>query len=313
MKQNKLFADILSALTKCFLALVIVVTVGICCSGIRVVESGNVALILRFGKLVGNTYEEQVHKPGLLLAFPYIIDEVILVPTDSVMEQSIVTYYTNDATMMTSQGAYVITGDQNIATLSASVKYVIDDPVAYALNVGDVSAVINACVSNAMLTEAANTDVDDLLTSGKDDFAAKSLRRAQEQLTAAQIGVELTTLELTFVSMPREVRDIYDQVNAAAVDAATVIENARNYRTTLIPQAQSTATQGVTQANADHAAAVAAANEALAELWGVMDEYEANPQVVKLRLYTTKMTQIMNSIGTIRVVQDEDTKIFLNP
>lgn len=313
MKQNKLFADILSVLTKCFLVLVIVAVIGICCSGIRVVESGNVALILRFGQLVGQTQEEQVHQPGLLLAFPYIIDEVILVPTGSVMEQSITTYYTNDATMMTSQGAYVITGDQNIATLSASVKYVIDDPVAYALNVNDISTVINACVSNALLTEAAETDVDDILTNGKDAYAANSLRRAQEKLTAASIGIRLTTLELTYVSMPYEVREIYAAVNAATVDAATIIENAKNYRTTVIPKAQSTAAQTLTQANAEYSSAVAAANEALAEFWGVLEEYESNPQVVNMRLYTSKMTGIINSIGTIRVVQDEDTKIFLNP
>ena len=313
MKQNKLFAEILSALTKCFVVLVIVAIVGICCSGIRVVESGNVALILRFGELVGQTREDQIHQPGLLLAFPYVIDEVIVVPTGSVMEQSITTYYTNDATMMTSQGAYVITGDQNIATLSASVKYVINDPVAYALHVNDIANVINACVSNALLTEAAETDVDDLLTNGKDDFAARSLRRAEEKLTAAQIGIDLTTLELTYVAMPSEVRDIYAAVNAAAVDAATIIENARNYRTTVIPRAQSIAAQTLTQANADYSGAVAAANEALAEFWGVLDEYESNPQVVNMRLYTDKMTGILRSIGTVRVVQDEDTKIFLNP
>ena len=86
MKKNKLFADILRTVTGYFLVLVIIVMVGIFCSGIRVVESGNVALILRFGKLVGDTPEEQIHEPGLLLAFPYIIDEVITVPTGSVIE-----------------------------------------------------------------------------------------------------------------------------------------------------------------------------------------------------------------------------------
>ena len=80
-KKKTVLADILGSVTKYFLILVAVVVVCIALSGIRVVKSGEVALILRFGKLVGNTYEEQVHEPGLLFAFPYIIDEVITVPT----------------------------------------------------------------------------------------------------------------------------------------------------------------------------------------------------------------------------------------
>ena len=121
MKQKKLFSEVLATVTKYFLILVILVMVFIFCSGIRIVDSGNVAVILRFGKLVGDTPEEQIHEPGLLLAFPYIIDEVIMVPTDSVMELSVTTYYTPEDGN-SKDGAYVITGDQNIAVLSDSVK-----------------------------------------------------------------------------------------------------------------------------------------------------------------------------------------------
>ena len=43
MKKNKLFAQVLQSMTKYFLILVVIVMVGIACSGIRVVDSGNVA------------------------------------------------------------------------------------------------------------------------------------------------------------------------------------------------------------------------------------------------------------------------------
>ena len=80
VKKKSLLADILNSLTKCFVVLVIVILLVIVFSGVRSVKSGNVALIFRFGELVGDTYEEQVHEPGLLFAFPYIIDEVVIVP-----------------------------------------------------------------------------------------------------------------------------------------------------------------------------------------------------------------------------------------
>lgn len=311
MKKNDLFSQILTHVTKYLRILVILVLLGICLSGVRIVKSGNVALILRFGQLVGDTYEEQVHEPGLLLAMPYIIDEVILVPTGSVIEQSVTTYYTEDRGK-TEDGGYVVTGDENIAVLSASVKYVIEDPVAYALNVSQVEQMINGAVSNAMLCRAAGSDVDMLLTSGKDEFARESMKLAEESLQLASCGVKLTNLELTQMRMPEEVRVIYEQVNSSTVRAQTIIENATNYRNTMIPYAQSTASSMIAMANVDKSNAVSAAETAVAEFWGLLEEYRLNPQVVRTRVYAQKVSQLLEKIGRIHVVQDGETKIYLD-
>ena len=310
MKENNLFAQILGSVTKYLRILVILVLVGICLSGIRIVKSGEVALVLRFGRLVGQTQEEQVHEAGLLLAFPYIIDEVITVPISTVMEQSVTTYHTPTGTD-TKSGSYVITGDSNVAILTASVKYVVSDPVAYALNVGNISDMINGSVSNAMLTEAASTDVDDLLTAGKDAFATRSLERAEKSLVNA--GVDLTSLELTKVSMPSEVKTIYDQVNSATVSAATTIENANNYRQTLIPYAESLASTAISTASAEKVLAVADAQTKLTEFWGLVEEYKTNPDVVRTRVYSQKVSAMFDIIQRVRVVEDGQTSIVLYP
>jgi len=310
MEQKKLFSEVLASVTKYFLILVILVGVVIFCSGIRIVETGNVALVLRFGKLVGDTPEEQIHGPGLLLAFPYIIDEVIMIPTDRVMEQSVNTYYTPDEGR-TNDGTYVITGDQNIATLSASVKYKVSDPVQYGLNVKNMEQVINGTVSSAMLSQAAATDVDDLLTGGKEAYATAVLQNAKQRLLP--MGVELIGMELTQVRMPIEVREVYDQVNSAAVEAETIVERARSYVTTLIPNAQGTAAGNVATANANYSNKTAAAKSALAEFWGVLEEYEANPEVVKMRLYNEKVAKIIAAIGQVRIVEDEQSTIYIKP
>ena len=52
-----------------------------------------------------------------------------MVPTSNVMEQSVTTYYNDGA--FTKTGTYVITGDQNVALISASAKYMVSDPVSY--------------------------------------------------------------------------------------------------------------------------------------------------------------------------------------
>ncbi len=310
-KKNDVLSDILSSLSKFFVIAVALIAVLICFSGVRFVKSGNVALILRFGRLVGNTYEEQVHEPGLMLAFPYIIDEVIIVPTGSVIEQKIDTHYTSGKMSNLRSNGYVITGDQNIAVISATAKYTVTDPVAYALCVNEIDSVINACVSNAMVESAAGVSVDDILTSGKDRYAKDVTARAQQKLNAAGAGVTIKALELTRVSMPQEVSEVYEKVNAATVDASTQIENARQYRETIIPQAQATAAKAVSDAASAYSKAISEANAELVEFWGLLEEYKLHPSVVKTRVHNEKIAQIIEKIGEVKIVKDGDSRIFI--
>ena len=311
-KKGGVFADILTSVTKYFLILVVIVIACICLSGIRIVKSGQVAVILRFGELVGDTYEEQIHEPGILFAFPYIIDEVVMIPVESVMEVTVTTHYTSGMMTTLRNNGYLLTGDQNIAVVSASVKYVISDPVAYALYMNDIDSLINGFVSSSMIDNAAAMRVDDILTKEKDRFGSSVLNDAQEKLDAVGAGVSISTIELTNVRMPAEVKDIYDLVNSANVEKSTKIEQAHIYRENLIPSAEAQSNTLIANANARYSSAVAAANQDLAEFWGLLEEYRLNPDVVTTRIYSAKMAEAIAKIGTIRVVEDEDTKIFIN-
>lgn len=312
MKRKSMTADILNSVTKYFLILVAVVVIFIALSGIKVVKSGNVAIVLRFGKLVGDSYEEQVHEPGLLFAFPYIIDEVIMVPTGNIMELTVSTHYTQGQMTTLRNNGYVITGDQNIAIINASVKYAISDPVNYAINVKNPEEIINAAVSAAMVEHAASVAVDDLLTNGKEAYTDSVMITAQSKLSAQESGIMLVTVELTTVSMPDEVKNTYEMVNSASVNATTLMEQAKQYRENLIPKAQSEADSLISAAQAEYSTAIADANTALVEFRGVLEEYSQNPDVVKLRLYSAKVAEAIGKIGTIRIVQDGETNIIIS-
>lgn len=311
--KKEFLADVLATLSRCFVVLIVIVLVGIACSGIRVVKSGEVALVLRFGKLVGDTAEEQIHKPGLLFCFPYFIDEVVTVPIDSVMQQTVTTHYSDSEIVNRHTCGYVITGDQNIAVISASVKYVISDPVAYTLNVSDASALMNAFVSSAMVEEAAKISVDELLTSGKDAFATAVMRLAQDKMAAINAGIMISVVELTNVSMPNEVRATYENVNAAVVQAATQIEQAQTYRENLLPSALAEKASMIAAANSQKATSISAANTDLAEFWGVADEFLLNPELVKTRIYNAKISLAIERIGKVYMVRDDGSKIIITP
>ena len=310
--KNTVFADIMTSLSKYFIAIVAIMILVIAFSGVKFVKSGNVALILRFGNLVGDTYEEQVHEPGLLLAFPYIIDEVVMVPTGSIIEQKVTTHYTEGYMQDVKTNGYVITGDQNIAVINATVKYKITDPVAYALNVSDIKAIVNGSVSNAMVESAACVTVDSILTSGKEAYGSSVIQKAQNKLDISEAGITIANIEFTKVSMPKEVVGIYNEVNAASVQAETMLEEAKNYRDTTIPTAEASANKAISDANTKYSTSVSAANKALAEFWGLTEEYKINKEVVRTRIYNSKIREAISKIGKVKVVQEGDSNIFIN-
>lgn len=310
--KKAVLESVLTTLSRCFIVLIIIVLVCIALSGIRMVNSGEKAVILRFGRIVGDTPEEQLHEPGILLCFPYFIDEIVTIPTDSVIQQTVVTHYTEGEIKNWKESGYLVTGDQNIALVSASVKYVISDPVAYALYVSDVASTVNASVSNAMIESAAHTSVNSILTAGKLEFSDEITQRAQQRLDAAGTGVSIQALELTNVAMPEEVRFEYEGVNAATVKASTMKEEAYQYRNTNIPYAESVAKNLISSANSQYATKKAAAESDLSEFWGVIDEYAENPDTVRARIFNEKMAEALALIGKVRMVDDGDSKIFID-
>ena len=295
--------------------LIVLVIIGIALSGIRMVNSGEVAVVLRFGRIVGDTPEEQIHEPGIVFCFPYFIDEVVSIPVDNVLQQTVTTHYTEGNIVNWKESGYLMTGDQNIALVSATAKYVISDPVAYALHVKDISAMVDSCISNAMVEVSARTNVEDILTSGKLEFADDISRLAQTKFDEAGMGISLQALELTNVKMPEEVREVYEQVNAATVTARTLVEQAQQYYNTQIPLAKSSAQTILSNATSTYSLSLSAAQSSLSEFYGTLEEYESNPHAVKERIYNQKMAQALKNIGTVRMVDADEngdgSKIFI--
>lgn len=314
-KQEKgigFVGDLLNTCVKYFKWIVLVIVLVILFSGIRTVQQGEVAVILRFGKLCGDTREEQVHEPGLLFAFPYIIDEVITVPTGKVFDLSVNTHYSADKLVSVSdEGGYCITGDHNIAVISTSLKYVVSDPVNYALYTEDVPATVRGVVSAAITSHVASVSIDSLLTDGKDEFVEQVLLASQESLDRLGCGVKLTNLDIGNIAPPSEVKTVFDNVNSATVSVQTALAEAEQYRETLIPSTQSTVDSMISSSLVNQNEAVSEANALLAEFYGLLEEYETQPDVVILRVYNEKLTELYSKIGDKIIVNENTPHIVL--
>lgn len=266
--------------------LVVVVYFGFTCT----VREGDCSIILRFGAPRGDAITE----PGLYFKLPWPFETV----------------YTYDSRLQYFESGDVerLTNDSRNLTFNFFAFW----SVEYALHVNDVSSMVNACVSNAMVEVSAKTHVDNILTSGKAEFIREVSELSQKKFDAAGMGITLQNLEFVHVSMPEEVREIYESVNSATVSASTLIEQAKQYENTTIPQAQSTANSMISSANIQYSLNMSGAETALAEFWGILEEFEADPDSVKDRVFNEKMAQALKNIGTVRLVDGDGSKIFID-
>lgn len=315
MKDSERFISIVNTAIRYCKWLIAILAVAIACSGIRVVNNSEVAVVLRFGRLVGDTREEQVHQPGLLLAFPYVIDEVVKVPVGRIQEVSVTTHSASaDPTYADIESTgYLITGDENILHVDATVKYKITDPVEYALHSQDPAAVINGIVSGAMTSRAASKSVDGLLTDQKEEFAGQVAAQSQEIMDGMRLGVEIVSLEFKSITPPSSLKYHFDQVNAAYVEKETLIQQANQYREKVVPEAKAAADKLVSEAQVAQHDRLNRANDHAAEFYGLFQEYQQNRDVVYQRVFREKVSRIFNQMGGKIVVPEGQStpRIFL--
>lgn len=315
MKQSERFVAIFNTAIFYCKWLIVALVVLICCSGIRVVNNYEVAVVLRFGSLVGDTREEQIHQPGLLLAFPYVIDEVVKVPVGKVHELAISTHAatTDPAHASVENTGYIITGDENIIHIDAVLKYRISDAVEYALYNSSPETTINGVVSGIMTTCAVSTGVDSLLTDEKDAYAKEVIAQAQQELDKLEIGITITGLEFRSITPPSGLSYHFNQVNAAYVEKETKIQEANQYREKVIPDAKASADKLVNDAEINRSAQLTTANDRVAEFYGLYEEYQRNQDVVWERVFREKVTNIINKMGGKIVLPDGEgtPQIFL--
>jgi membrane protease subunit HflK len=258
-------------------------------SGITVVKPDEVAVILRWGRLVGDTPALQQHGPGLLFSFPRPVDRVVRVQTKHVWELqvstlAIVNDWGGDTLDPLTQG-YALTGDQNIVHVDMVARYHVRDPAEWAFYGPNADDVLRVEVTAAMVRSLGEMGVDRVLADGRKSLIATATHRAQAGLDAAHSGLELSSLELTRLAPPVALAKEFDAVQSAFIGAETKKKEARAFAQGAIPKAQADADAALQSARAAAASDLARARGDADAFLALHREYQANPVVVRERLY----------------------------
>jgi membrane protease subunit HflK len=280
-------------------------------SGITVVKSDEVAVVLRWGRLVGSSAAVQEHGPGVLLAFPRPIDRVVRVPVKHVYETNVTTLASasrdpdeNDsgtiATLDPLTQGYALTGDQNVVHVSMAVRYRVRDAAEWAFYGPASEDVLRVEVTSAMVRSLGEMGVDRVLADGRKDLIASAARRAQSGLDSAHSGLELSSLELTRLGPPVALASAFDAVQSAFITAETNRKEAQAFAERTIPEAQAVADSLIQTARGSADTELAAARGASDAFRGLDREYRSNPNIMRERLYRDAVEKAVAVAGSVR-------------
>ncbi|REJ83656.1 MAG: protease modulator HflK [Planctomycetota bacterium] len=290
------------------------------CSGITVIQPGEVGLVLRLGRLQGQSPADQVKQPGLLLAWPYPIDEVLRVPVKQEREIRIEDLAPAGIETQKSShsNGYALSGDQNLVQAQLTAKYRITDPVAYQLHQSDPERTIRDVVTSAAAQTICRWDIDSVLRLQRaegdvtEDLASTVRRLAQERLDELRCGAQLTTLEFREIQPPDDVADAFRAVQSERIAIETKKREAEGVAARMVPEAEAERNTLVQDATRHATDLRTRAEEEVALLSRLHSEYSRNPHLVWNRLHLETVEQTMRQAGSFRFV-DPGTRLILTP
>lgn len=254
-------------------------------SGCHFVKPGESAFVLRFGRIVPT-----VHGPGLLIAFPPPIDQVVRLPTGGPRELALDGWRARaverDTVNETHYGplrhelhpardGYTLTGDGNILQGAFTLRYQIVDPVRYQHGAADVETTLERLFYRAAARVLAGAAVDEVIPAGLDGFRDRTLAVLAPTVGALDLGLVVTGLEIRELLPPHPVLPAFQDVNSAKVEARTYVEEARAHRARTAQAARGEAHTLRARAEADAGAVVMRARgaaEAFASVFGAASE-----------------------------------------
>lgn len=266
-------------------------------SGLYINGPGTQGVVTTFGAF-SHTSEE-----GLRYRLPWPLQAVQQVNVSQVRQVTIGDLTNTDsllpvgAEMLASsrqdQGL-MLTGDGNIVDLAFTVQWRIADPMKYLFNVADVENTVVEVGESAMREVVGGYRFDEAIQGERRALISSYVKQhLQALLDYYNAGVQITSVNLQQVLPPSAVLDAARDVQTAEADRERMINEAQAYANQIVPVARGAAAQLVQQAEGYRTAVVAEAEGDAARFNAQVGAYQANPGVVRDRLYYATMERVM--------------------
>ena len=195
------------------------------------------------------------------------------------------------------QESMMITGDYNIVNVEFFVEYKVSDPVKYLFASYEPEQVLRNLVQSQVRTVVGSTDVDSVLTTGKESIQMRVKELISEILSEYDIGLMLTDVKIQDSEPPTdEVTQAFKAVETAKQNAETVINEAQAYENAKIPAAKAEADSLIQNAEYLRQKRINEAIEQVAMFEAMYSEYAQNPAITRSRMYYEAIKEILPDV-----------------
>jgi membrane protease subunit HflK len=276
-------------------------------SGVYSVESSEMGVVLRFGRVA-----DAAVPPGIHYALPWPVDRVVRVPVRNVRRLSVDDFHADGVfagnfRAVTGLATYLMTGDNNIVTVRCVIQYSIHDPAKYLFSLTDNELTLRTLAANTLTHAMARLGIDEVLTTGKASIQLSVKQGLQRRLDELDSGLTVSFVELQDVRPPAQVQAQFNDVINAKIDKDKMINNAISYRNERVPKAKAESDRLLRQAEAYRQRVVARAEGETQRFLAQAAEYSRAPAVTRRRLHHELLAEVLPQPEQTTVVGRDDS------
>jgi membrane protease subunit HflK len=236
------------------------------------IDQAERGVIQRFGQFVA------VRDPGLGFHF-WPLERLTKVNTQQVSSVN----YT----------AKVLTQDINLIDMSLAVQYQLRDPVKFLFQVKDPEQTLREVGEMAIREVVGRSTLEEILISKREQATTRTKDLIQRTLDQYGTGIVISSVNLTDIQVPNDVRPSQEDANKAIADKERLVKEAEAYASGILPVAEGAASRQLQEAEGYRAQVVAVAEGEAQRFTQLVAQYEKSPRVTRDRLYIETVENVL--------------------
>ncbi len=236
------------------------------------IDQAERGVVQRFGQFVA------VRDPGLGFHF-WPIERLTKVNTQQVSSVN----YT----------AKVLTQDINLIDMSLAVQYQLRDPVKFLFQVKDPEQTLREVGEMAIREVVGRSTLEEILISKREQATTRTKELIQRTLDQYGTGIVISSVNLTDIQVPNDVRPSQEDANKAIADKERLVKEAEAYASGILPVAEGAASRQLQEAEGYRAQVVAVAEGEAQRFAQLVSQYEKSPRVTRDRLYIETVENVL--------------------
>ncbi|MFR5600927.1 MAG: FtsH protease activity modulator HflK, partial [Lachnospiraceae bacterium] len=205
----------------------------------------------------------------------------------------------------------MITKDYNFVNVDFFVEYKVSDPVKAVYASEDPVMILSNISKSCVRSVIGSYNVDDVLTTGKNEIQSKIKDAVIAQLEEHDVGLQVVNVTIQDSEPPTaEVMEAFKAVETAKQGKETSINNANKYRNERLPEADAEIDKIMQEAESTKAQRINEANAEVAQFNAMYEEYVKNPEVTKQRMFYESMEDILPNLKVIIDGTDQTSTVL---